>query len=178
MKGLSEEIKDELAARDETTCLEELIGLATHLDYRRRERAGRQRVQIPFPSTREQCCCFFSTFILKPGRAHAVWTHAANSNGAPTSSSSELMHLLRPGGPLPRPLSIIAKRTSSSAEGGALLSQTCIPLDPSKFVQMEGVLQWLHDTLPLQILIDCGADDDFIDANIAAQANIPVMELP
>lgn len=88
------------------------------------------------------------------------------------------MHPLRPGGPLPHPLSIIAKRTSSSAEGGALLSQTSIPSDPSKFVQMEGVLQWLHDTLPLQILIDCVADDDFIDANIAAQANIPVMELP
>uniref|UniRef100_A0A8D3CPA5 CCHC-type domain-containing protein n=1 Tax=Scophthalmus maximus TaxID=52904 RepID=A0A8D3CPA5_SCOMX len=38
LKGLSEEIKDELATRDETTSLEELIKLATRLDNRLRER--------------------------------------------------------------------------------------------------------------------------------------------
>lgn len=46
MKGLNDRVKDELAARDETTSLEELISLATRLDNRLRERqrekSGRQ----------------------------------------------------------------------------------------------------------------------------------------
>lgn len=46
-RGLSEEVKDELAARDETKDLEELISLSIRLDNRlrerRRERAGRSR---------------------------------------------------------------------------------------------------------------------------------------
>ena len=46
MKGLNDRVKDELATRDETNSLEELISLATRLDNRLRERqrekAGRQ----------------------------------------------------------------------------------------------------------------------------------------
>ena len=38
VKGLSEELKDELAAREETSSLDELISLATRLDNRLRER--------------------------------------------------------------------------------------------------------------------------------------------
>lgn len=51
LKRLSEEIKGELAARDDTFSLEELIGLATRLDNclreRRRENASRQRAHVP-----------------------------------------------------------------------------------------------------------------------------------
>ncbi len=54
LKGLSEEIKDELAARDETMSLEELIQLATRLDNRlrerRREKAERQRASFFSPA--------------------------------------------------------------------------------------------------------------------------------
>ena len=55
VKGLSEELKDELAARDETSSLDELISLATRLDNRlrerRRERAARLRPPYsPSPS--------------------------------------------------------------------------------------------------------------------------------
>lgn len=50
-RGLSEEIKDQLAARDETKTLEELISLAIRLDNRlaerRRERAVRKSVPPP-----------------------------------------------------------------------------------------------------------------------------------
>lgn len=46
MRGLTDRVKDELAARDETKTLEELISLATRLDNRlrerQRERTGRQ----------------------------------------------------------------------------------------------------------------------------------------
>lgn len=51
-RGLNEELKDELAARDETSSLEELISLAIRLDNRlrerRRERTGKQRFPLPF----------------------------------------------------------------------------------------------------------------------------------
>lgn len=50
-RGLSEEIKDLLAARDETSSLEELISLAIRLDNRlaerRRERVARRSVPPP-----------------------------------------------------------------------------------------------------------------------------------
>lgn len=50
-KGLSEEVKDELAVRDETTPLDAHIDLAIHLDNklreRRRERADRHRSLFP-----------------------------------------------------------------------------------------------------------------------------------
>lgn len=53
MRGLREELKDELAARDETSSLEELISLAIRLDNRlcerRRERAASSRVPLPLP---------------------------------------------------------------------------------------------------------------------------------
>ena len=53
-RGLSEEVKDELAARDETGSLEELISLAIRLDNRlrerRRERSGRQRAVFNPPN--------------------------------------------------------------------------------------------------------------------------------
>lgn len=53
MKGFSDEVKDELAARDETTCLEELIGLAIGLDdclrERQREQVGREPRSLFLP---------------------------------------------------------------------------------------------------------------------------------
>ena len=58
LKGLSEEIKNELAARNKSSSLEELIRLATWLDNRlrerRRERAKRQRVNLN-PDPLHQC---------------------------------------------------------------------------------------------------------------------------
>ena len=54
LRGLREELRDELAARDETSSLDELISLAIRLDTRllerRRERLG--RVSHPPPVTR------------------------------------------------------------------------------------------------------------------------------
>lgn len=56
LRGLREELKDELAARDETSSLEELISLAIRLDNRlserRRERVDRQSSPTPFSRPR------------------------------------------------------------------------------------------------------------------------------
>ena len=49
LRGLAENIKDELAARDETNNLEELITLATRLDNRLRERRREKSSRQPTP---------------------------------------------------------------------------------------------------------------------------------
>lgn len=57
-RGLSEEIKDQLAARDETSTLEELISIAIRLDNRlaerRRERVVRRSVPTLYPPQTRQ----------------------------------------------------------------------------------------------------------------------------
>lgn len=47
----------------------------------------------------------------------------------------------------------------------------------SKRIQVQGMLRWSHDTLPVQVLIDSGADDSFIDYELVSQANIPTIAL-
>lgn len=55
LRGLSEEVKDELAARDETNSLEDLISLAIRLDTRLRERRRERSVRRgpSYPSARQ-----------------------------------------------------------------------------------------------------------------------------
>lgn len=31
----------------------------------------------------------------------------------------------------------------------------------------------VKDSQPVQVLVDCGADDNFVDCNLVTQANIP-----
>ena len=69
VKELSEELKDELAARDETSSLDELISLATRLDNRLRERCRERAARLrppysPSPSWSAQPPAFFLLFLL------------------------------------------------------------------------------------------------------------------
>lgn len=45
-------------------------------------------------------------------------------------------------------------------------------------VLFEGTLLWAYEKLPLKLLVDSGADDSFIDENLARQAGLPLVELP
>lgn len=75
LKGLSEEIKDELAVRDETKSLEELISLATRLDNRLRERqrekaeGRRSRFSSPASSPHQQFPTSSRASSDRPGEA-------------------------------------------------------------------------------------------------------------
>lgn len=67
--GLSENIKDELAARDESSNLGSLISLAIHLDNRLRERdAGRgcRHSVLPYPPLIQPLCHMSLTLFLPP----------------------------------------------------------------------------------------------------------------
>lgn len=43
---------------------------------------------------------------------------------------------------------------------------------------LKGTISWTPSTLPISILVDSGADDNFIDSDFAAQSGIPSQLLP
>ena len=97
LKGLSEEIKDELAVRDETKDLDELIELAIRLDNRlrerRRERSVRQRARFfsPVPYSQPEDprpASSFSSGSYREVSREPIGAHA-------TSGSEEPMQLGR-----------------------------------------------------------------------------------
>lgn len=45
-------------------------------------------------------------------------------------------------------------------------------------VLFEGTVLWAYEKLPLKLLVDSGADDSFVDENLARQAGLPLVELP
>uniref|UniRef100_A0A3P9LPJ3 CCHC-type domain-containing protein n=1 Tax=Oryzias latipes TaxID=8090 RepID=A0A3P9LPJ3_ORYLA len=91
-RGLREDIKDELAARDETSSLEELISLSTRLDNRLRERRRERAGGTPYSSR-------FSPPELRhqPVSPPAAAQRAATPTSAPIQlvSSEEPMQLGR-----------------------------------------------------------------------------------
>lgn len=43
---------------------------------------------------------------------------------------------------------------------------------------LKGTISWTPSTLPISILVDSGADDNFIESDFAAQSGIPSQLLP
>ena len=80
LRGLSEELKDELAARDETSSLEELISLALRLDNRLCER-HRQRAP-PLQSK----------LPLHPDPPSAIVSHPAASSSSSNGVGEDEAH--------------------------------------------------------------------------------------
>lgn len=70
------------------------------------------------------------------------------------------------------------KRTGSSCDRGALMSRTTTSITSPTRIQLQGVLSWRLQTLPLQVLVDSGSDDSFIDISIVNQTHIPTLPLP
>lgn len=82
-RGLSENVKDELAARDETSTLEELISLSIRLDNRLRERRRERAVRPSFPIT-NTCSRLPNQHEPPPAFPH----QDSSSVPAPTTASS------------------------------------------------------------------------------------------
>ena len=95
-----------------------------------------------------------------------------------TLSAPWPLHLIWPGWPLPRPLSCSAKRAGSPATGGVLVSHTSdTPFLPGR-LQLKGTVSWSQVSCPPEVLVDSGADDNFIDSNLASQFHLPSEPLP
>ena len=199
LRGLREELRDELAARDETTSLDELISLAIRLDNRlrerRRERSERERHTPPVRQTMSshhrdppdsslppsppppRDSSMDNLFSSLRRGAHAAGADEAHSYGTPAASSPEALHVLWTGGSSERSLPCFAKRGGSSATGGALVSHSSIMLSPPRLL-VKGTVSWSQVSLPLSVLVDSGADDNFTDSDFIIQSNIPSEPLP
>lgn len=57
-----------------------------------------------------------------------------------------------------------------------LTSQTSTTAS-KKRIPVKGVIHWSQQTLPVQVLIDSRADDNFIDVNLVRSNHLPVFEL-
>ena len=170
-----------------------LIILATRLDNRLRERqrekaeGRRSRFSSPASSPHQQFPASLRTSSDRPGEAaqppldaeEPMQLGRARLTPAETTFSPRLMLLLWPGRTPPGQVSSSAKRGGSSASRGALVSCISPNSTPprSKRIQVQGMLRWSHDTLPIQVLIDPGADDSFIDYELVSQAYIPTIAL-
>lgn len=58
------------------------------------------------------------------------------------------------------------------------MSRTTTTTTSPTHIQLQGVLSWSLQTLPLQVLVDSGSDDNFTDTATVNQAYIPTLPLP
>ncbi|KAL7378084.1 hypothetical protein ABVT39_008267 [Epinephelus coioides] len=70
-----------------------------------------------------------------------------------------------------------AKRVDSPVKESALVSQTSpTPSSPAR-ITVPSCLLWGRESLPLKVLIDSGADESFIQDELATQLNLPLEPL-
>ncbi|XP_050924947.1 uncharacterized protein LOC108874699 [Lates calcarifer] len=154
LRGLSEELKDELASRDETSSLEELISLAIRLDNRLSERRRERAVRIRAPSLRSKSPRPSGPMVpCPPPEPPSAWS-------------------------CPRSLSLTTKRFGSSTSRGTLVSRTSAVPPSSKRFSLKGTVSWSKEGIPLPVLVDSGSDDNFIDSGIVSRFDIPSEPLP
>ena len=58
------------------------------------------------------------------------------------------------------------------------MSQTTTKSSSPNRISVPSCLLWGRDSLPIQVLIDSGADDSFIDSDLAKQLDLPLEPLP
>ena len=58
------------------------------------------------------------------------------------------------------------------------MSHTSINSASSNRIPVKGTISWSQNSVPLQVLIDSGADDNFIDSDFVMQSKLPFEPLP
>lgn len=172
-RALADNVKDELAAPDETQSLDELISLAIPLDNwlceRRRERVGRQGVPLPAVQTN-------SPAPAAPFCVSRDITPAPAPVAGPGFSSSHCVE---------EPMQLGRMRLSQAEREcrvryrrGALVSHNTTSITPSTQILLQGMQKFPQNSFPPQVLVDSGADDNFIDSELCTQANLSTEALP
>lgn len=100
------------------------------------------------------------------------WTNYFRDEGMPGLWADRPPHLLL------SHLPVAAKRVSLPVPAGVLASVVSPCPSPSSRLMVPGTLLWAHNSLPLSLLVDSGADDNFTDECLARQAHIPIESLP
>lgn len=160
-------MKYELTAINETYSLEELISLAVHLDKnfseRRREKAVRQRPHgYLFPLQSSIFCCFLTTSSLL-GAQHCQ--HLCSATNQPGEACVDRQNESPEGGKSmqkqPGPVYLLRASNFHAKSLYLLMSYASTNKPPTPQIQHPGMIKWSFNTLPLQVLVDCGANDNF-----------------
>ena len=172
--GLSDVIKDELAARDPPADLDALIATSIRIDgrlqERRQERAGTSsqggRLPSPPPGI---LLCLHRERARRTSRADATRQDPAVISGTTAAPCGELLHVLWPG----RPLRVIlpGKRPGSPEIPRALVSHITISEKPSRPL-IHAQLFCKGQVNTVSVLIDSGADTNLLDRALAEQLGI------
>lgn len=72
----------------------------------------------------------------------------------------------------------MAKRTDSSIDVGVLVSKDVSSPPPGSRLLLPATLCFKSLSLPLQVLVDSGAEEIFIDEEVARQCELPLQPLP
>ena len=183
--GLSSEVRDELATRDDSDNLNTLMKLAVKIDQRlhERRRERERSFRVPFPS--------MSRNVMEAGQSSPVAGHVTATSPPPAVPGDEPMEIGRTrlsdeererrfreksclycGRPGHFVSSCPAKNQRSPRTRDLMVSNVHLPTSPAKFQPV--VICCNNSQSETQALIDSGADANFIDANLAQQFNIPV----
>uniref|UniRef100_A0A8C5HTM3 Gypsy retrotransposon integrase-like protein 1 n=3 Tax=Gouania willdenowi TaxID=441366 RepID=A0A8C5HTM3_GOUWI len=152
-RGLSEALKDELATKEEVGSLEALISLAIRLDNRLRERRReRAHWRDSAPSRR-----------LSPTLQPATPTPFPEA----ASEAMEALHCF-----LPQETS---KKEGSLVTGSLRVSRTAST--SPHLLQLPATLSYQNHSLSVTVLVDSGAEENFLDSDLARQLYIPSVPL-
>ncbi|KAJ8271735.1 hypothetical protein COCON_G00105940 [Conger conger] len=168
LSGLTDKLKDELAVRDETSSLEELIDLATRLDNRLRERCREREGTLVFRTRFLTPRSGFPSADNSPTALVPVLDSSlSDSPGEPMQlgrmrlTPSERQRRVRQG------LCVYCGQAGHFLAACPTLpkdqAHTTSSTGPPTRLTQRGMLRWQVNSFPLQVLIDSGADDNFID---------------
>ncbi|KAK7929110.1 hypothetical protein WMY93_005505 [Mugilogobius chulae] len=163
VNGLSEQLKDELALKDDSNDLDSLISTAIRLDNRLRERR-RERTSRHISST--------STARRTPPGNPAVSPAFAPGQSNHAASDEEPMQLGRA-----KLTPTERLRRMQAVNMGALVSHTTLPSNPTTKMLLPATLYVNEISLPLTALVDSGAEENFLDSNLAQQAGLEMVLL-
>ena len=196
--ALPDVIKDELVVRDEPEDLNRLIELASRLDGRLRERQRRGGLRTsdtatprsPIPDsghTRPSppmhyplpgpCYSVMSRLSLKLSESEPMELGQGSSlcRGAGLSVPERCLPLLWPGWSLPSRVSHSSGKCSGLSVREIWMSQLSCP--SRSHPQLSATLCWNTQSLPITALVDSGADESFLDREVARQLGLELLLL-
>ena len=188
------QMRNELAVRDESANLDELVSLAIRLDNRlrerRRERASRSPGSLPSRPVSSPLARFRSETFPSPSAPSEVFSPLLSSEepmqlGRARITPQERLRRIRR-----RTLCLLCslrsfrghmppapKRGCSPVKVGILVSKAVSSSTPQTRKPLEATLLLNQQSLSLPALVDSGADESFLDAQLVASAGISTQPL-
>jgi len=186
---LCDTIKDELVSRDEPADLEGLIALSIRIDNRLRERRRERSVRSPqasvssspapprfpsihFPEPRRDCPRVSEPEPMQLGRAHLSPEERARRLRSNSCMYCGLVGHFVSVCPSKRAGSVVIREVRSSQ-----VASRSLPPPSSSRPLLDAALLWRTQSHVFSALIDSGADESFIDEEVARKMGIEMEPL-